>query len=192
MFFSEPTDSSTTLSDESLLDLSLRSPQVFNILLLRYQDKLHRRALTILRSEEDAKDAVQEAFVSMYLHAGQFKMKSDATFSSWAYTIISNKCFTIYKKRKNNSTRFVNMSPELEGILSDRNELVAYENKDLVNRTLDRLPKTFRTVVEKIYQGHSYEEIALAENITESSVRSRLHRAKKLLKSFAKELKVFC
>jgi len=179
-------------TDEELLKLSLSSPSAFNELLLRYQDKLYRKALKILGTTADAEDAVQDTFVSIYLHAGQFTLKSSATFSAWAYTILINKCYTIYKKRKNHQGKFINISPDLEAILADKDDFKNYENRNLLSTLLNSLPKTLKRTMEKIYQGYSYEDIAKEESTAESSVRSRVHRAKKILQTRAEQLHLFC
>ncbi|OHA58857.1 MAG: hypothetical protein A2571_00530 [Candidatus Vogelbacteria bacterium RIFOXYD1_FULL_44_32] len=179
------------LSDEELLKLSLKHPSLFNVLLNRYQDKLYRRAFSLLQEDEEAKDAVQETFVSIYLHAGQFQAKSTASFSSWAYAITTNKCFTIYKKKRNQKNRTVPLSTELEALLASKDEMREHNLKDLACHLLSIIPKPMRRVLTLVNDGYSYEEIALQEKVSPSSIRSRVHRARKILNDVAKDLKVY-
>ena len=115
-----------------------------------------------------------------------------ASFSSWAYAVITNKCFTAYKRNQAIAARLVPLSPELEALLAGSDERFEHENKDLVATLLALLPPRLRRTLDQITSGYSYEEIAMSENITAATARSRVHRAKKLLRSAAEELKIFC
>ena len=73
------------LSDVEVLALSRTSPEHFAILVTRYEAPLMRRARAILRSDEEAEEAVQDAFTRIYLYADRYQAQEGATFSSWAY-----------------------------------------------------------------------------------------------------------
>ena len=70
------------LSDAEILALSRHQPEHFAVLVTRYEAPLLRRARAILRSDEEAEEAVQDAFTRMYLYADRYEAQEGATFSS--------------------------------------------------------------------------------------------------------------
>src|SRR5262245_59938532 len=87
------------LADAELLALSIEKPAYFEEIVARYQRAFVRKAVSILRDDNDAYDAVQETFVRIYTAARRFKPQEGASFSSWAYKILVNQCYTAYKKK---------------------------------------------------------------------------------------------
>ena len=92
------THEASELSDEEVLMRSASEPWLFAVILERYQEAFLRKARTIVRSEQDAEDVVQETFTKVYVHASKFEVREGAKFSSWAYTILTNTCLTRYAK----------------------------------------------------------------------------------------------
>src|SRR3990167_8814815 len=93
------------LSDEDILRISLKNPEVFKTLLDRYQKLFLRKASSIILSKVDAEDIVQETFTKIYLNAGKFKKQEGASFKSWGYRILINTALTHYAKRKRENGR---------------------------------------------------------------------------------------
>ena len=93
------------LSDEEILNISISKPDIFSVLITRYEEAFLRKARSILHGKEDAEDIVQETFTKIYLNAPKFKKQEGASFKSWGYKILINTSFTYYqrlkKKRKN-------------------------------------------------------------------------------------------
>ena len=83
------------LKDEEILAASLEKPAFFKILVDRYQEAFLRKALSILRRQEDAEDIVQETFVKIYFNGKKFKKMEGIEFKSWAYKILINTSFNI-------------------------------------------------------------------------------------------------
>src|SRR3989339_2188792 len=86
--------------DEALLVASQEYPDLFSILVDRYQAAFLRFAGRILNSKEEAEDIVQESFLKIYRHADQLRSSPDSKFKSWAYKIVFNTAFTHYRKAK--------------------------------------------------------------------------------------------
>src|SRR3989338_1482014 len=89
----------STLTDAEVLVCSQKEPELFAILVRRHEAPLLRRARTILRSPEDAEEAVQDAFIKMYLYADRYTPQAGARFSSWAYTILNRVAYTKYSAK---------------------------------------------------------------------------------------------
>jgi RNA polymerase sigma-70 factor, ECF subfamily len=89
-------------SDEDVLRASIISPEVFEVLLERYEEAFLRKAKHIVYSHEDAQEVVQDTFTRIYIYADKFIPQTGASFSSWAYSILIHQCFTRYAKIKKN------------------------------------------------------------------------------------------
>ncbi len=175
------------MSDEQILAKSLKEPNLFGLLVDRYQAPLLARATRLLGSAEAAQDAVQETFIKIYTKAGQFvnhEHKPDA-FRAWAYTILIKHCLSLLRKEERGRGQFVPLYPGLEGVIADPKADV-WERSTLSNEVLSvlsRLPATFRRVLEAyFFNGESEEEIAKMEGVSVGAIRVRMHRAKKEFK----------
>ena len=171
-----------TLSDKEVLKESLRNPRYFAVLVDRYQDAFLRRSLSITRNKEEAEDVVQETFLKIYKNGKRWQERKNASFKSWAYTILRNTCYSHYKRQKQYAMRIVSL---------DFNQ---YEFEDDTIPTLEENPDGKRTYVESILslmpaslakmlrlyflEERSQKEIAQIENISLGAVRTRIHRAK--------------
>src|SRR3989344_4798621 len=116
-----------TLSDEALFASSLKNPHLFKEVLERYQEAFLRKARGILRSEEEAEDAVQETFTKIYLKAGSFTSQGSGSFKSWGYRVLVNTCFSRYQSIKRRGT--IQFSEEMEEVMPDLKEPLPCEVK---------------------------------------------------------------
>ena len=171
-------------ADEELLPLSADHPDLFEIIVGRYEDAFLRKAESILRKKEDAEDVVQEAFVKIYLNAKRFKIQEGASFKSWGYKILINTCLTKAKRLgKERGRTAVDDDPEFMEHLPD-SSVPAFESRRLdIDEFLSvtsKIPVIFsRLLHQSVVEGKSSDQIAAAEGITVGAVRTRLHRAKK-------------
>ena len=174
----------TSLSDEKILVLSQKKPEIFEELVNRYQDMFVRKALRITGKQEDAEDVVQETFVKIFVHADKFKVQEGASFKSWGYKILVNTCFTQYKKLKLNRERFLQLDPELEVILPDKNSAFEkYTLSEYILSVTSKMPDSLGKVLEDYFiKGIPQKELAKQENISISAIKTRVHRAKKVFK----------
>ena len=179
-------------SDEDILAASQDNPDSFAEIVDRYEEAFIRKAQAILRNEEDASDAVQEAFVRIYAAGGKFRKQEGATFKSWAYKILINKCFSVYKKQKRDRSRSAELSDDMLEVFPDASELETYERKitkEYVLSLISRLPVMLARVTKMHYIDDTpQEKIAEIEGISNGAVRARIHRAKKELKKFNLEM----
>jgi RNA polymerase sigma-70 factor (ECF subfamily) len=140
----------------------------------------------------DAEDLIQEAFIRAFRFFGQYKR--ELPFDSWLYKIMSN--VFIDKLRRKPKVRIrsldqpvVTEDGEAQFDVADSSagpeeQVLSMEMDGCIQTALNTLPEVFRlTVVYADIEGLSYEEIAEATNTNIGTVRSRLHRGRRLLRN---------
>lgn len=172
-------------SDEEILRMSRSNPALFAEILTRYEAPFLRKAESILHSREDSEEVVQDAFTRIYLYADRYQAQEGAQFSSWAYSILVRLCFTRYQKLKRDRGRMVQIDPEAYERLPDTEvflEKLSIRNE--VIGALSKLPESFSRVLRlQFLEGKTQEEIADLEGSTVPAIKTRVHRAKKLLRT---------
>lgn len=178
-------------NDEALVRLAQGGDtRAFDELVVRYRDKVYRLALRILRHEEDAAEALQEAFLSAYRGLKNFKVES--TFSTWLYRVATNAALMRYRRRREGHVSLEqSQSPNGDGepmaipdwSAQPLDELLDQETREVMNESVQRLPEDLRTVfllrdVEEL----SNAQVAEVLDLTIAAVKSRLHRARKGLR----------
>lgn len=185
MSFSSFSDDISNLSDAEVLARSQKDPDLFALLVRRYEAPLLRRARRILSSAEDAEEAVQDAFTKMYLYANKYSPQEGATFSSWAYTILNRVAYTKYSARRRESSQMAELEPEhYESLPDERSEFIEdLSIRNEVLAALSKLPETASKILRlQFIEGKTQEEIAESEKLSIPAVKTRVHRAKKLFK----------
>lgn len=173
------------LTDAEVLARSQKEPDLFATLVRRYEAALLRRARTILRSPEDAEEAVQDAFTKMYLYADKYHAQEGATFSSWMYTILNRVAYTKYRAKSIERGKRAELEPEhYESLPDARAEFLEdLSVRDEVIAALAKVPETAAKILTlQFIEGKSQEEIAKEEHLSVPAVKTRVHRAKKLFK----------
>ncbi len=184
------------LTDRQAIDRILAGEgDLFRILVERYQGRAHGLALRVLRNEEAARDAVQDAFVKAYSNLGKFEGRS--SFYTWFYRLVMNQCLDA--KRRDKGDRHVEFEegagveqnleasemvvPEVAGVsFAPAANLMRKELREQLAAAIEQLPDDAReTLVLREVEGLSYKEIAEALEIPKGTVMSRLHYARKQL-----------
>jgi RNA polymerase sigma factor (sigma-70 family) len=125
--------------------------------------------------EEDAEDALQEAFISAFRNLESYR--GDASFGAWLKRIVVNKAINILKKRKHellpeNDEWDI---PEEEHTAEYRETLTVEKVKEAINQ----LPDGYRAVLSLyLLEGYDHQEIGEILKISESTSKSQLNRAK--------------
>jgi RNA polymerase sigma-70 factor (ECF subfamily) len=185
MAFSSIREDVTALGDAELLARSKREPELFAVLVRRYEAALLRRAKSILWSPEDAEEVVQDAFTKMYLYADKYHPQEGASFSSWMYTILNRVAYTKYAARRKEGGRRADLEPEhYESLPDARAEFLEdLSIRDEVIAALAKLPDASARILRlQFIEGKTQEEIAASEQLSVPAVKTRVHRAKKLFK----------
>lgn len=168
-------------SDEELLALSVAEPSLFALLVRKYEAPFLRKALSIVREQEEAEDIVQEAFTKIYLNAKKFKTVEGATFSSWGYRILINTALTHYARRKRRGAATAHLDEEIWQLIPDRNlrQFERGELSDEVASVLSRMPESLAKALNLFFlEGKAQEEIAKEEGVSVGAIKTRVHRAK--------------
>ena len=185
--------------DDSCLALRVAGGDrsAFEELMRRYNRRLYRLARASLGDEAEAKDALQDAYLSAYRSIGKFR--GEATLSTWLSRLVLNAC----GERRRRSYRRENIVPILSteramdsvARVPDSGEqpeqLVARTQiRRVLERKVSELPEIFRVVfMLRSVEELSVEEIAAILAISPETVRSRHFRAKGMLReSLAKEI----
>jgi RNA polymerase sigma-70 factor (ECF subfamily) len=173
------------VSDEELVRLCRErlpgDPRPFRALVARYRDQVINTAYRFLGNPRDAEDVAQEAFIKVYRGLPNFRATS--SFSTWLYRITVNTCKNELRHRSRRPTL---LEPDLEslGILlptvpSAERAVIAHEQGDAVQDTLNRLSATYReALILRDIQGLSYREIATVLGIALSATKMRVRRAR--------------
>jgi len=170
-----------------------REPAAFEALMRRYNSRLFRAARSILKDDRDAEDVVQEAYLQAYRHLDDFR--EEAALGTWLTRIVINQALTRLRKQRRDQVvvPFHDSSDDASGdiaaeIEDERAEpppatVLRAEIRQLIEQQLDELPLPYRTVfVLRDVQDLNVEETAAALSIPAATVRTRLFRARALLR----------
>lgn len=160
---------------------------LFEILMRRYNQRLYRVARTILRDDGEAEDVMQQAYVNAYVHLDQFAGR--ASFSTWLTKIAVYEALARSRRRGATASRAVFESGEdtMANIHASaptpEHQALATELKTLLESAIDGLPEHHRLVFTlRDIEGLSTAETAACLGISEENVKTRLHRARALLR----------
>jgi RNA polymerase sigma-70 factor, ECF subfamily len=162
---------------------------LFEVLMRRHDQRVYRTVRAILRDEDEAEDAVQQAWIKAYLHLGE--LEGTAALSTWLVRIAANEALGRLRRR----SRFAPVTEArreetMDAAAEDPEErAAAREAIHLVERAVDRLPATYRAVfMLREVEGLSTTETAVALGIAEDATKVRLHRARAMLRRTLSEL----
>lgn len=175
---------------ELVAELRKGEEGAFLELMNRYSQKAFNLAMRLTRNIEDAEEVLQDVFVTVYNKIDSFEGKS--AFSSWLYRITANTAFMKLRKRKNSeSVSFEDISSSVKENWAghtpddcDENYMsVRHELRAMIEQAVQRLPDEYRTIfVLRDIDGLSNEEVSEMTALSVPAVKSRLHRARMILK----------
>ena len=171
----------------------------FRLLMRRHNQMLFRTARSILRNEEEAEDALQDAYIQAYRSIGGFR--GEAKLSTWLVRIVVNEALGRRRRAIRGAQVIpIDADPEnralAEGVVAESNEAqpereaMRSQTRRILERKIDELPDAFRTVfMLRAVEEMSVEEAAACLDIPEATVRTRLFRARSLLReSLARDM----
>lgn len=156
--------------------------------LLAVKNKLFRVALTMLQSEEEAKDAVQDTYLKIY--AMNLETLQLQTPEAFAMRILKNLCFDRLRIKKKRPTLDVSTHHNLSDNITPFQQ-VSFENlKDLMMKLFDTLPEQQRLVIHlRDVEHYTFEEIQEATGLTINNIRVVLSRARQNVKANYQKIK---
>ena len=148
-----------------------------------YSKAMYNICFRITNDQDDAKDVLQEAFLSAFNNLGSFK--GESSFGAWLKRIVVNSSINHVKKNKIMYSQLDGHDIEQETTMQDHEIVLEI---DRIKEALQQLPDGFRTVLSLyLFEGYDHREIAEILDISESTSKSQYNRAKKRLKEILKE-----
>ena len=185
----------TALDDRELAHLARQGePGAFRAIMLRNNQRLYRVARSVVRDDSEAEDVLQEGYVRAFAAIGEFR--SEASLSTWLTRIVLNEALGRVRKRRptveldnldtsdgRESVRVVPF-PSAGGDMDPERAAAQRQVGGLLERVIDELPKPFRVVfMMRAVEEMSIEETAYALGLRPETVKTRLHRARRLLRN---------
>jgi RNA polymerase sigma-70 factor (ECF subfamily) len=182
---------------ESASDVALATraaqgdPRAFEGIMRRHNRLLFRTARSILKTDAEAEDALQDAYLLAWRALGSFR--ADAKLSTWLVRIVINEALGRLRRR---SAQVLPLDATVEPVNTEEEDSVEddpvhrpdraamrSEMRCLLEACIDSLPEAFRTVfVLRAVQELSVEEVATSLGLPEATVRTRYFRARGLLR----------
>lgn len=164
----------------------------FDALVERYHKQAYNVAYRMAGNHADAEDLTQEAFIRAFRFFGQYRR--ELPFDSWLYKIMSNVFIDRLRRKPKVKIRSIDQpvlteDGEAQFDVADtsagpEDTVLSREMDGRIQAALNTLPEAFRlTVIYADIEGLSYEEIADATRTNIGTVRSRLHRGRRLLRN---------
>jgi RNA polymerase sigma-70 factor (ECF subfamily) len=175
-----------------------RDQAAFALLMRRYNQLLFRTARAILRDDAEAEDALQDAYLLAYRAIGQFR--GDAKLSTWLTRIVVNEAVARARKTSRRAEVMQLHAGAVTGAMNEEYDeeiemtsgaaespesgAMRAQTRHMLEKAIDYLPEVFRTVfVLRAVEEMSGDEVAVALEIPEATVRSRFFRARAMLRA---------
>lgn len=183
--------------DYKLIKLCLKGrKEVFSRLVDKYHRRVYNMAYRLTSNPERAKDISQEAFIKIYRSLDRYDPKFK--FSSWLLKTVSNLCIDYHRTKSQQTASLENIlaSGAESAILSHaagtrlseselEERLETRELSGVIREGIDLLPVDYRAVVVlRHVQNLSYKEMSQMLNLPMGTIKARIHRARKMLKSY--------
>ena len=186
-------------SDADLVALALaREPGAFQAIMRNNNRRLYRVARGVLGDDAEAEDVVQESFVKAFRSLASFR--GESSLATWLTRIAINEARARRRRRRptvdlcklddidEQGEHRVLMSPIIGFGANPENDMGRVQVCGLLERAIDDLPEIFRTVfVMREIEQMSVDETACQLSILPETVKTRLHRARRLLRASLKE-----
>lgn len=182
----------TAFADQDLVARAATGDGVaFGTLMRRHNQLMFRTARSILGSDAEAEEAVQEAYLRAWRALGSFR--ADSRFATWLVRIVTNEALGRLRRTSAQiiplEAALMSLDPDMQEALADapdrgpEHATLQLQVRRLLEARIDMLPEVFRTVfMLRAVEEMSVEDVAIALDIPEATVRSRFFRARSLLR----------
>jgi RNA polymerase sigma-70 factor (ECF subfamily) len=173
----------STLSDEEVVDRVLRGETaLFELIMRRYNQRLYRIARAIVRDDGEAEDVTQDAYVRAFEHLDQFAGR--ARFSTWLTRIAVHEASARLRRRGRHIDIEENMPTLASPAAGPEQRAAQHELGQAIENAIDALPEVYGAVfMLREVEGLSTAETAACLDINEETVKTRLYRARILLRN---------
>lgn len=182
----------TEAGDQLLVELARQDDEdAVRVLVQRYNRRLYRVARAIMRNDADAEDVVQEAHMRAFSALDRFR--GDASFATWITRIALNVAFGRLRRRRDAEDR-EGIEPDMADTarvivfpssqLNPEQAMARSQVRELLEQVVEGLPDPFRHVlVLRDIEDMSIEETARHLGLKSATVKTRLHRARKMVRA---------
>ena len=179
-----------SVTDEEIIELVLAGrTELFEVLMRRYNQRLFRTVRSVIANDEQAEDVMQDAYLRAFANLAQFEGR--ARFSTWLIKIAVHESFSRLRKQRRNQPL-----PEGDGFDTLRaaepgpeQQALELEVRRILERCIDRLPQRYRTVfILREIEGLATAETADCLELSHEAVKTRLHRARAMLRAELQQL----
>jgi RNA polymerase sigma-70 factor (ECF subfamily) len=181
------TEIKTGSTDQQLVSrVQKGDKRAFDLLVLKYQYRVHAIVGRFIRDIHEVEDVTQEAFLKAYRALPGFR--GDSQFYTWLFRIAVNtaKNYLVARSRRPPSSdvnlddaEFYAGSEQLKDLGTPENQLFRDELEAVIKKAIEELPEDLRTAVTlREYEGLSYEDIAGVMDCPVGTVRSRIFRGR--------------
>jgi RNA polymerase sigma-70 factor (ECF subfamily) len=181
------TEIKTGSTDQQLVSrVQKGDKRAFDLLVLKYQYRVHAIVGRFIRDSHEVEDVTQEAFLKAYRALPGFR--GDSQFYTWLFRIAVNtaKNYLVARSRRPPSSdvnlddaEFYAGSEQLKDLGTPENQLFRDELEAVIKKAIEELPEDLRTAVTlREYEGLSYEDIAGIMDCPVGTVRSRIFRGR--------------
>ena len=168
-----------------------RDDIAFRIIMERHNRRLYRIARGILRNDTEAEDAVQEAYINAFAHLDGFR--GDSSLMTWLSRIVMNEALGRLRRERlavdldtfetQRTEAQIIQFPQMVAAGDPERTMAQREILQLVEQATDNLPEIFRIVfITRVIEGMSVEETADLLGLRPETVKTRLHRARRLVR----------
>lgn len=167
-------------------------PALFEILMRRHNQRLYRAARSVVKDESEVEDVMQQAYINAYTHLHQFEERS--LFSTWMTRITLNEAFARRRKLQQ-SASLADVLPDFDSERGAAMDTMTSPEPDperrayteelhrVLEEAVDALPDAYRTVfMLREIEGLSTTETGDGLDLSEEAVKTRLHRARAMIR----------
>lgn len=156
----------------------------YALLVERYHRPLLAFIFKMIGDRQLTEDIGQEVFFNAYRKIKGFGEKKGVPFSAWLFTIARNSCITALRRKGLGNPLDIDQVADFlaDGRKNPEEELLARERMSVVAASLQQVPEPFRKTITMSLAGCSLEKIACSQRITVGTVKSRLFRARELMR----------
>jgi RNA polymerase sigma factor (sigma-70 family) len=151
-----------------------------------YSKAMYNISIRLLNDRDEAQDVLQEAFSAAFLTLGEFRYES--TFGAWLKKIVVYKCINVLKKRQRHLEYLETTTWEITTPEEIENNEESVMTVERVKYAISKLPEGSRAVFSLyLLEGYDHTEISGILNISESTSKTQLMRAKQRVREILKE-----
>jgi RNA polymerase sigma-70 factor (ECF subfamily) len=172
--------------DAEIIEAILKgNKEQYALLMRKYNQRLYRICKGYLKDEAEIEDVMQDTYINAFQHLSSFANRSQ--FSTWLTRIAINECL----QRLKQINRMYSLDTSKENIeimnlqhIDPEKQSLNRELKELLESAISQLPEKYRSIfIMREVEKMSTEETSAVLDLTESNVKVRLNRAKKLLRN---------